>query len=783
MIEHAKWIWGNPETTAKDRYCIFRENFTAGRKSAVILQVSADTVFSACINGVRVPVTQFSDYPAGKTCGRTDITALLNDGENTVEITVHFLGEAFLTSRPGRACLKAVIFSGDEILAATGSDWQSLPDPRYRSGRERRVTLQLGYTFEYDARPEAPAETDWQGVYVYPDQDWWSPVKERPTAELLELDSPPVELCQHGWLCRTDFDKGAAEACAADYLRQVPPEKLFSSAPPCRSGDSYVRTTVELLADRSAEVVFRPLPSDGAANGYYLIADLKRETVGWPVIAVTAPAGTVIDIAHGEHLDDGRCKVAPDGRNFADRYICREGDNEFVHTLRRIGARYVELHITGFGDGEVRVRYAGAVPLELPLPAPAEFKTEDGLMTEINRISVDTLQLCMHEHYEDCPWREQALYGYDSRNQIHYGYYVWGNYDFAAASLDLLAGSYRGNGYLNLTAPGFHQLSIPSFTYAWISELREHWLFSGSGAVFERHMKLVDEILELALARRDAVDGLYHSAVAGFDGVWNFYEWRGKLSEVNEFPQSPYNIYLLEALRSTAAMHRWSGNEPRAAELEAHADAIGRACEAKFFDPAQGVYQTTLSGDYEPCELVQMLMLYNGLVPEQKVGGLLDAVYSRKLRKLTYSSLFYMLNAMMEAGPEARAYADCFLMSEFSGPVLSGATSLWETEFGSRDFNGAGSLCHAWSSIMPYYSGAYLLGVKPLEPGFKTFELKIYPGHLTHASGSVPTPHGEIDVSWRMREDRSLDVKVRAPDGLKMTVAQYDEFPIAEIRS
>ena len=69
----------------------------------------------------------------------------------------------------------------------------------------------------------------------------------------------------------------------------------------------------------------------------------------------------------------------------------------------------------------------------------------------------------MHEHYEDCPWREQALYAYDSRNQMLYGYYVWGNYDFAATSLDLLGRGIRSDGMLELCAPAKAWITIPSF--------------------------------------------------------------------------------------------------------------------------------------------------------------------------------------------------------------------------------------------------------------------------------------------------------------------------------
>ena len=89
------------------------------------------------------------------------------------------------------------------------------------------------------------------------------------------------------------------------------------------------------------------------------------------------------------------------------------------------------MHISNI-SGPVRVRSFTFLPTDLKLPAPAEFHSEDRLLEASHRIGIRTLELCMHEHYEDCPWREQGLYAYDSRNQILYGYYVWGNYDFVS---------------------------------------------------------------------------------------------------------------------------------------------------------------------------------------------------------------------------------------------------------------------------------------------------------------------------------------------------------------
>ena len=78
------------------------------------------------------------------------------------------------------------------------------------------------------------------------------------------------------------------------------------------------------------------------------------------------------------------------------------------------------------------------MPAEYPLEFESEWLSCDRLMNKIYDVSKRTLHLCMHEHYEDCPQREQALYGMDSRNQMLCGYYAFGETKMPRASIELL---------------------------------------------------------------------------------------------------------------------------------------------------------------------------------------------------------------------------------------------------------------------------------------------------------------------------------------------------------
>lgn len=54
------------------------------------------------------------------------------------------------------------------------------------------------------------------------------------------------------------------------------------------------------------------------------------------------------------------------------------------------------------------------------------------------------------------------------------------------------------------------------------------------------------------------------------------------------------------------------------------------------------------------------------------------------------------------------------------------------------------SLAHAWSSGPTSALSKYVLGVRPVEPGYKTWLIEPQIGDLTWATGTAPTPYAEI---------------------------------------
>ncbi|MBQ9503370.1 MAG: family 78 glycoside hydrolase catalytic domain [Lentisphaeria bacterium] len=778
IVENGAWIWAQDAGAGPDTFAAFRREITFDSvPGKVELDLAADSNFTLYVNGRVIPGTQFSDYPERKTYTAFDVSRHLVKGKNTVAVLVHYIGEDFLRELKGFPGLWAVLHDGQRVIDSSGPAWRAVRAPGFQPGNCIKFTLQLGFSTVFDARE--PGACTWTEP-GFDDSAWPCAadvtqrfprsLRKRPLPVLTDCPCGETVLVQHGYVHRTGVGGTPSQVMYSDYLREVLLRKVISEDILALyvSGNIVVGDQKKFVLSPAGSFPFKFRGSDDReSNGYYIIADLGRETTGFITFDVDCSAGTVIDYALGEHLDSGRVRAHIAERNMSDRYICREGENRFQLRIRRCAGRYLELHFTEAARIP-EIRFAGVAEQLYPLENETPFACSDSLRMKTHAIAVDTLKNCMHEHYEDCPWREQSLYAYDSRNQALYGYYIWGNYRFAETCFDLIGQSRRPDGYLALTAPGAHQLAIPIFSLAWIAEVYEHYFFTGSTALFERNAPVVRQLLDFFLSR-PTKSGLYFPGKG--EGVWNFAEWVPGLAGNEAEDQAPFNIYLYEALLLADKLFRATGIA--APDYASCAAKLGPAIEERFYLPQEKCYASFVEGEDAKFlhEHTQALMLFNGLVPHGKIPALLEKIRRGGLVSCTYSSMPFLIRALMRFGKDVQDYAASRVFEAFDSLTLLGATTLWENPADGSLGGDAASLCHGWSSLPVYFDKCCILGVRPLEPGFKTFTVTPYCGDLLRASGKVPTPCGNIEVAWE-RRGSGLDLDVKAPAGTKYVPAE-----------
>ena len=803
LIHSSDRIWLDANDLAPDVYVRFRRTFTLDQVPAnAELSISVDTEFMLLVNGIRVPITQFPDYPRKKTYTTTDIATYLRPGRNVLAVLVHHFGYGNATHPLCRAGLCLALLLSDELVISSDKNWRVSLSEAYASGQHQLLTVPIGFRFDYDATKEE----NWTEI-LYDDSEWceatvlcrpasdgsWEELLPRPVPCLIERPPTTAHVVWQGetlQLTHEQDELGDEEELAEPFLRYRLPENAFADWQEgwnCRREDS-TPYPFELIKGESELIL---MPPSQSATGVSIIIDLQRETVGYLSLKIENDnEGEInLEVHHGEHLDDCRVRSRVIYARFIDTYRLKRGTQDFTHTLRRIGARYLQLFLFGDLRKPIKIHYAGLIETRVPLAETRPFKSDYALQAPVRDLAIHTLVCCMHDHYEDCPWREQSLYAYDSRNQILYGYYLWGNYDFVQASLELLAGNYfKEIGYLALCAPSDDKMTIPAFTYVWIVEVSEFVLYSGRIEFFRKHQALIDDILHRAIERPDKnYPGLFSPGdedqiwKQGTEGrVWNFYEWCHELANDQLLPQALYNAYLLEAIQAAITLHDWAGNADQANEYRQYECSIIKAINRYFWNEDDACYLEFILEDrphQRRYEHVQVLMLWLGVVPDDRRARLVDKILQGQLEPCTFSSLLYSLLAMMRETSATRVLVEKRLKDAYEPILRNNATTLWELPCGGNTGRFGGSLCHGWSAIPVYYAGACNLGVYPVAPGFNKFIVKPYPGKLKFAEGRVPTPYGDITVSWRLSEiTNDLDISVSAPEGLEYKVFQPHEF-------
>ena len=69
---------------------------------------------------------------------------------------------------------------------------------------------------------------------------------------------------------------------------------------------------------------------------------------------------------------------------------------------------------------------------------------------------------------------------------------------------------------------------------------------------------------------------------------------------------------------------------------------------------------------------------------------------------------------------------------------------------------------HSWSTAPLNMVGRWVLGVRPLRPGFEEVLIAPRPGFLKRLSGTVPTPKGPVRLKME-RAGRAWRVRVQTP--------------------
>lgn len=446
---------------------------------------------------------------------------------------------------------------------------------------------------------------------------------------------------------------------------------------------------LEILEPAASELI--------KSNQTYYLFDLQREEVGYLTLKVRSKKKQLLTICYGEHIVDGNVRRRMGHRDFSVEVIVGEGITEYTNYFRRLGLRYLEIH----SEDELEIEYATVRPCPYPLKF-VDKKFENPLHQKIYDVSVRTLHLCMHEHYEDCPWREQSLYTMDSRNQMLCGYYAFDEYEFPRENLYLWSKDNRSDNLLALCAPTTYDLTIPSFTLHYFTEVYEYTLYSGDLTLAQEIFPKLQSILAVFIGRMK--DGL----VVNFTEKqhWKFYEWTKGLDgcigrQEEKIAEAALNCLFSLALQN---MQKICDLLNIKADYTKQAERLNTEIRKQFYDEESGLYVNDLT-DSRKYELVNAWAVLCGAAKGEEAKRICEILAGENdLAKITLSMSCFLYDALLLVDKER--YKDYIIQNieeKYKRMLDAGATAFWETELGDANEDNSGSLCHGWSAMPIYY--------------------------------------------------------------------------------
>ena len=718
----SRWIWHGGEALPNE-YLIFPVRFKGCKGARYELTLSADSQYAVFLNGELADWGQWGDFPEYKAYDTIDLSGKVTDGENLLEIEATWYGVDTFSYRKEPAGLIFTLTEDGKAVAVSDGDTDCVRDVRYAREDVPFVTGQIGWSFRYDSTKTA-LTAEKAAVVEKP-----ATLVPRPIPKL-RLDPPKqaVMLARGGFIAGKPEQNFASEVQNAylGYQRFIPRPKLPSA---------------------------EGIKVRGENDGVYVTVDLGEESAGLLNMDFTVPDETRVMITWGEHLDD--CRVRSDIRCFCAEYIARAGDNRFVYPMRRLGLRYLQVFFYS-GENEVGIRYVGINETDYPVDDSGSFVCSDTLHNRIAEVSKRTLLMCMHEHYEDCPWREQALYNMDSRNQMLFGYYAFGETAFPKASLKLFAlGVREEDGLIDICSPSRFQRTIPSFNAIFPMQAAEYLRHTGD----KRFMKeILPQLKRVCEAFEDRIDDI--GLVRKFEDdsrYWDFFEWQTGLEGRSRNTCDPVYALPLNAFFSMACSGMMYicdqiGDDDGAEHYAALADQLNAVINNVFWDDEKKEYFTYLIGgerEKKPfgsrvvggrlehkAELSQALAVCCGAAKNERLDACIDILSrtvggvdsglpavppdNEKMHPITISHLVYKYEALMKRPEKYGRLVFADIARVFGYMLYRQATTFWETIDGGYAFADAGSLCHGWSAVPIYmyyrYGAGYRIESRSVEP-------------------------------------------------------------------
>jgi hypothetical protein len=726
----ARWI-AHPEAPPTGAGVFhFRKTLDlAARPARFLVRVSADNRYRLYVNGISVSVGPARSDIMHWRYETVDLAPYLRMGTNVVGATVWNWGDL----RPGAQISRRTAFlvqsnSPAEAAIDSGPSWKVHWNRGY--GFARVQSDLIGY---YAAAPGESVDASlhpwgWE-LAGYDDSHWPAAIQAGAT----------LPTGAHPYGEASDWQLTA---------RAIPPMEER----PVRFAE--VRRAEGIVAPASFLKGKGPLliPANRKIS---LLLDQRELTMGYPVIVASGGRGATATFTFAEGLYDAkghkgnRDDIAGKRiEGIRDRIAFDGGDGRRFQSLWLRTWRYVQVDIET-RDQPLRLDDLHAIFTAYPFRQRAAFSSDQPWIGQIWDIDWRVFRLSAFETFWDTPYYEQFQYVGDSRIEALVSLYNAGDDRLMRNAIEQFEASRIPDGITASRYPSAMPQYIPPFSLWWAAMVHDHWMYRRDAEFARRFLPGIRGVIAWYERQLDETGQL------GPMRWWNFVDWtfkRGVPPGAEDGHSTAISLQLAYVLRLTADLEASIGDPAEAERNRALSDRINAAVRAQSWDASRGLFADT-PDRREFSQQTNALAILSGAAADPRAVAE-RMLADRNLTPASYYFRFYVDEALYRSG-----LADLYLgqLEPWREMLRLGLTTTLEEPEPSR------SDSHAWSAHPNYHLLATLLGIRPAEPGFRSVTIAPALGTLKSASGRMPTPEGDIVVSFRRRGAAGLEGRITLP--------------------
>lgn len=507
----------------------------------------------------------------------------------------------------------------------------------------------------------------------------------------------------------------------------------------------------------------------------YLL-DLGKEIIGGVKVRLNSQLTQRVTILMGEQLTDNghvRHHLAC-GPDYVENWTLVKGENEFT-TLQMKNYRYIEL--VGF-QGKLELNdITGWAMIQPFSESDGAFTSDNELLNREYELSKYTIKATNQDVFVDSQARERRPYEGDLLVNGNTSYAVSSHYSLARHSLDYLID--------NPTWPEDYKLF--NVEMAWLD-----YLYTGNADLLNRRY----DDLKVKFNRgkgADSFDGASQDFVGTLrngKGIDNFDEQVGLVTNdgLIDWPirerdgfvegeyNTPFNAIYYGTYLIMSKIAKLTGHRTDVDFYRDRANRIKHELISRLYDAETGRFYDSLNQDLSvnrhTSHHASAYALCYGVYDNQEMADKLSQFVANNGQFIgSVYFIYFMLKGLIDSGHADAAVtlltnSDNRKDQKTFAAILDQLKATIAPEAWSNTYKPNLTLSHPWGATPGLTIVQGIMGINPIEAGFKTFGIRVRPGNLTDLRVTTPSARGLIKVAYQ-KQDQGIRLKVDIPMNTK----------------